>query len=237
MRIKVLFNKEALHADLRTGWGVSFLIDDKILFDTGENGEWLLENMRLLKVDRDAIEAVVISHDHWDHWGGLWDLLERRKGMRVHICPGFGRGFKDKAGRLGAELVASEGPASIAPGVFTTGEVRGAYRALSIAEQAAALKTENGVSVLTGCAHPGVVAMVERAREHLAGEPLYLVGGGFHLMSSTRPSIEKVAGRFREMGVRKAGPTHCSGDAAEEVFRKAYGRDFVSLKVAEVLEV
>ena len=67
MKVKVLFDKVAGKKELITGWGVSFLIGDEVLFDTGENGEWLVKNIRELKVDIDKIKAVVISHDHWDH--------------------------------------------------------------------------------------------------------------------------------------------------------------------------
>ena len=45
MKIKILFDKDTKNKRLYTGWGVSFLIDEKILFDTGENGQWLMENM------------------------------------------------------------------------------------------------------------------------------------------------------------------------------------------------
>ena len=76
MKINVLFDKEALNNSFCCGWGVSFLADDKVLFDTGEKGSYLLENIRSLGVDIKKIEAVIISHDHWDHWGGLWDLLK-----------------------------------------------------------------------------------------------------------------------------------------------------------------
>jgi len=78
MQIKVLFNKDALNKKFHTGWG-SFLIGEKILFDTGERGDWLLENIESLKVDIDKIEVIVISHDHWDHTGGLWVLLEKKR--------------------------------------------------------------------------------------------------------------------------------------------------------------
>ena len=73
MQIKVLFDKDALNKTLYAGWGVSFLIGESILFDTGENGEWLIHNIKQLKVDLNKLQAAVISHDHWDHTRGLWE--------------------------------------------------------------------------------------------------------------------------------------------------------------------
>ena len=237
MRIKVLFDKYALNNNLRTGWGVSFLVDEKILFDTGENGGWLLENMRALEIDINKIEAVVISHDHWDHWGGLWDLLRQREGMRVYICPHFSREFKDKAGKLGAYLIEAEKVTEIIQNVFSTGEIPGAYHGRYMGEQAAVLKTENGLTVITGCAHPGILKMAEQAKAKFAGEPVYLVLGGFHLMESDKRAIEIIAEDFKKIGVIKAGPTHCSGEAAEDIFKRYYEGNFITVKAGQEVEV
>jgi 7,8-dihydropterin-6-yl-methyl-4-(beta-D-ribofuranosyl)aminobenzene 5'-phosphate synthase len=237
MKIKVLFDKGALDKNIRTGWGVSFLIDDKILFDTGEKGEWLLENMRAMEVDINKIEAVVISHDHWDHWGGLWDLLQQRKGMPVYICPHFGREFKDKALALGAELVEIEKLTQIIQNVFSTGEIPGAYKGKYMAEQALVLKTKNGLTIITGCAHPGILKMVEKAKTKFPDESIYLVLGGFHLVESDKRAIEIVAENFKKMNIIKAGPTHCSGDMAEEIFKRSYGDNCISIKAGQEIEV
>jgi 7,8-dihydropterin-6-yl-methyl-4-(beta-D-ribofuranosyl)aminobenzene 5'-phosphate synthase len=237
MRIKILFDKSAIDTKLRTGWGVSFLIDGKILFDTGEKGEWLLENMRLLSVDVDQLEAVVISHDHWDHWGGLWDLLQRRKGTRVYICPHFSREFKDKANALGANLIEVEKLSGIVQDVFSTGEIPGAFRGKYMPEQAVILRTKNGLTVITGCAHPGILKMVEKAKEKFSAEPVYFVLGGFHLMESDKRAVEIVAENFKKMAILKAGPTHCSGELAEDIFKKNYEKNFVSIKVGQEIEV
>lgn len=237
MKIKVLFDKGALDKNIRTGWGVSFLIDDKILFDTGEKGEWLLENMSALDVDINKIEAVVISHDHWDHWGGLWDLLQKRKGMPVYICPNFGREFKDKALALGADLAEKEKLTQIIQNVFSTGEIPGAYKGKYMAEQALVLKTKNGLTIITGCAHPGILKMVEKAKTKFPDESIYLVLGGFHLMESDKRAIEIVTENFKKMNIIKAGPTHCSGDMAEEIFKRSYGDNFISIKAGQEIEV
>jgi 7,8-dihydropterin-6-yl-methyl-4-(beta-D-ribofuranosyl)aminobenzene 5'-phosphate synthase len=237
MKIKVLFDKAALDKNIRVGWGVSFLVDDKILFDTGEKGEWLLQNMRSLGIDINKIEAVVISHDHWDHWGGLWDVLKERKGLKVYSCPGFGKEFKDKVKELKGELIEAKRVTEIVPDIYITGEIPGAFRGKYMAEQAIVLKTKNGLTVITGCAHPGILKMVEKAKAKFSAEPIYLVLGGFHLMESDKRAIEIVAESFKKMNILKAGPTHCSGETAEDIFKKYYEGNFVSIKAGQEIGV
>ena len=128
MKVKILFDKNTNNKKLHAGWGVSFLIDKKVLFDTGENGSRLMENIRNLKVNIDTIEAVVISHDHWDHTGGLWELLKKKKGLSVYACPHFSREFKDKVKALHGTLVELEKFGEISRNIFSTGEIPGVYK-------------------------------------------------------------------------------------------------------------
>ena len=76
MQIKILFDSVALNNSFSTGWGISYLIDNKILFDTGEKSSALLKNIENMNVDISGLSTVVISHDHWDHQGGLWGILK-----------------------------------------------------------------------------------------------------------------------------------------------------------------
>lgn len=81
MQIKVLFDSNAVDKRFSIGWGVSFLTGEGVLFDTGEKGDILFNNMKQMDVSAGDIKAVVLSHDHWDHTGGLWALIEQNPQM------------------------------------------------------------------------------------------------------------------------------------------------------------
>jgi 7,8-dihydropterin-6-yl-methyl-4-(beta-D-ribofuranosyl)aminobenzene 5'-phosphate synthase len=91
--------------------------------------------------------------------------------------------------------------------------------------------------LITGCAHPGVLKILEKVKAKFTTEPVYFVFGGFHLKESDRRAVEIIAESFRELGVIKAGPTHCSGEVAQEIFEKYYKEDFIPIKVGQEIEV
>ena len=237
MKIKILFDKATENKKLHTGWGISFLIDDSILFDTGENGDWLIENMKALKVNINEIKAVVISHDHWDHQGGLWELLKKKKGLTVYICPNFSAEFKNKVKKLGGKLKETNKITEISKNIFVTGEIEGRYKDEYMPEQALVIKSGKGMSFITGCAHPGITKMINVAREHFTKENIYAVLGGFHLMNKDKMLIEVIVDEFKKIGVKKVGATHCSGPKAEEIFQEKYKRNFILIKTGKTLTV
>jgi len=180
---------------------------------------------------------VVISHDHWDHMGGLWEVLKKRKRLPVYACPNFNAEFKTKVKKLGGKLNETVDFSEISENIFVTGEIAGEYKGEYMPEQALVLKTGNGISVITGCAHPGIVKIVKKAKDYFTGENIYAVLGGFHLANKDKIFIECIADEFKKLGVKKAGPTHCSGKPAEDIFRKKYGTDFIPLKAGQDLSV
>jgi 7,8-dihydropterin-6-yl-methyl-4-(beta-D-ribofuranosyl)aminobenzene 5'-phosphate synthase len=237
MQIKILFDKITEDKSLHTGWGVSFLINDRILFDTGENGQWLLENMQTLGVEVGKIEAIVISHDHWDHTGGLWEILAKAKGLKVYPCPYFSKEFKEKVKNFTGELIEADNFMEISKDIFITGEIDGAYNGRYMPEQALVVRTKNGLTVITGCAHPGIIKILERVKEKFPNDAIYSVFGGFHLKEDDKRAVEIAAEKFKEMKIKKAGPTHCSGEAAEEIFKEQYGDNFIKILVGQTLEI
>jgi 7,8-dihydropterin-6-yl-methyl-4-(beta-D-ribofuranosyl)aminobenzene 5'-phosphate synthase len=237
MEVETLFDNETINKDLRRGWGLSFLIDHKILFDTGENGFWLLENMRNLNVDIERIKTVVISHDHWDHTGGLWEVLKNRKGLKVYACPNFSSEFKKKVRGLKGELIESERVTKIAENIFTTGEIAGEYKGKHMSEQALVVKTDKGLAVITGCAHPGIIKIVKKVKKDFGHGKIHLVFGGFHLIDKYEPEIISLAEELGEMGIEKVGPAHCSGYDAKLIFKEVYGDAFVPIKAGVKFEI
>ena len=132
------------HSDsaLRAEHGASFLIESggrTVLFDTGQSGEVLLHNLAALGVAPRQIEALILSHAHYDHTGGLPALLEHlRPGTALYANPdlfrerfsrkegqpkdiGLGLTREQLAGQLAVKLSAA--PAEILPGLWATGEI------------------------------------------------------------------------------------------------------------------
>ncbi|MGA1794909.1 MAG: MBL fold metallo-hydrolase [bacterium] len=237
MEITILFNSEGISNDFATGWGFSALVDGSILFDTGEKGDAMLANCGWLDIDVAGIQAVVISHDHWDHTGGLWAILKKRKGIPVYACPGFSSEFKGKVKEAGGRLVEAKGFLEIKKDMFVTGEILGPSSGPTITEQAMVIKRGRGLVTLTGCAHPGIVNMLKAIQGHFPGVGLHFVLGGFHLMDSGRSSIQDVVEGFRRMGVEKVSATHCSGSEAEALFSAAYGEAAIKLRVGKRIEI
>jgi len=111
----------------------------RVLFDTGQSGTVLLHNLEFLGVDPAAIDALAISHAHYDHTGGLPSLLERvRPGIPLYAnadlfrerfarregepqSMGLSLTREELAARLTLHL--SDAPQEIIPGVWTTGEI------------------------------------------------------------------------------------------------------------------
>ncbi len=233
MRVKVLFDKETCDKKLHTGWGVSFLVNDEIIFDTGEKGEWLLENIDKLKVDIDELKSVVISHQHWDHTNGLWALLEKKKNIKVYICPDFSQEFKDKINNLGGKIVECKDFVKVDDNIFSTGQIEGFYEGGYLLEQALVLKIKDNLVVMTGCSHPGIVKILKIIKNKFIKEKVYFVFGGFHLMDKDNREIKIIVEMFKEIGVEKVGPTHCTGYDAQSVFKEAYKDNFIFVKVGE----
>lgn len=129
--------------------GISFLVQSKInnekskiLFDTGSESEPILYNMDLLDIDPSSIDMIVLSHNHYDHTGGLKDIVKKiDKEIPIFAHPDIFRknfavdpkfrytgiplrgGTREKIKELGGKWILSKDPIKLMPGIFTLGEI------------------------------------------------------------------------------------------------------------------
>ena len=214
---------------LKTAWGFATIIkthQELILFDTGGNSEILLSNMKKLGIEPSSIKKIVISHIHGDHSGGLEGFLERNSNVTVFIPGSFPEAVKNMIIQKGAKFVEISGPGKISNSIYTSGQLYGPPE-----EQSLIIDSKEGLVVITGCAHPGIVNIVKRAKKMMKKDKVYLVVGGFH-----RPPLSCIKA-FKELGVEKVAPSHCTGDLVREAFREKYKENFIEYGVGKTIEI
>ena len=228
----VVYDNNKHHPALRAAWGFACWVETgktTLLFDTGGDGTILLSNLAKLKLDPQMLDAIVLSHAHGDHTGGLARLLGTGIKPTVYAPAAFPAPFKADV-QAQTNLVQVTGPADVAPGVRATGPIGS-----GIVEQALVVQTGMGWAVLTGCAHPGIAEMVRRAQELTVGE-IALVMGGFHLGAAGKRQVEVILAQFQQMGVQRVAPGHCTGDRARRQFAQAYGANCTLIGVGNEIE-
>ncbi len=236
MDIKVLFESRKASRPLLVGWGISYLVDNQILFDAGERFAYLSWNMHALGVSIGDIRSVVISHEHWDHTNGLWDILKEKPGLPLYICPGFSLDFKSRATSYGVPVVQVKPFTEIGESIYTTGEIPGGHVASHMPEQALVLRTKRGLTVISGCAHVGIDKTVRSVKKQFS-DPIHLVMGGFHTMDGPRTAILSAIDKLKRLGVENVAPGHCTGEEGIRLLREAYGPHCAEIKVGETIEV
>ena len=224
-----VYDNYQVNPELKTDWGFALVIEtpkEKILFDTGGNSEILLFNMKKLGIDPKSIDKVVISHIHGDHLGGLKGFLKENSKVKVFIPASFPDSVREIIKSYGAGFVDVSKPQKISDFVFSTGEL---YRPPK--EQSLVILSKKGLIVITGCAHPGIVNIVKKAKEMFPQKEVYLVLGGFH-----HPP-KKVVSELKKLKVKKVAPSHCSGDEIRKLFKKEYQNDFIENGVGKIISI
>jgi len=232
IKTTVLYDNYLFTEGTRTDWGFSCLIEGTektIMFDTGTKSKILFHNIDELKVDLAKVEQIVISHNHGDHTGGLFSILQDIHEISVYLPVSFPDRFIKKVEDANSQAIRVDEPVEICKNVYLTGEM-----GIQIREQSLILDTKKGLVIITGCSHQGIVNIVKKAKE-IVKKDVYLVFGGFHLLRHSENEVNNIIKQFRVLGVQKVGATHCTGDKAIQLIKDAYGEDYVIMGTGKTL--
>jgi 7,8-dihydropterin-6-yl-methyl-4-(beta-D-ribofuranosyl)aminobenzene 5'-phosphate synthase len=231
VKIGVVFDNKG-EPGFKTGWGFSSFVDykEKILFDVGYNADILNYNLQKMGYKIRDFDALFLSHEHLDHIGSLFEILKNNADLNVFVSNSFSQSLKEEIKKR-AKLFEIKEAKEIFENVYTTGAIKN-----DPDEQALIIKTEKGPILITGCAHPGIVKIIKKAKE-IIKEDIFLVLGGFHLFEAEDSEIEKIIEDFKNLGVKKVAPCHCTGERATNLFKKEYKNNFIEMKAGKLIQV
>jgi len=265
LRITTLSENTAGAGDLLAEWGLSILIetdDINILLDTS-SGISASHNVDILDVDLSKIDKIVLSHGHFDHTGGLRQVLRKvRKEVEIIAHPDIWaakyarrQGQKDRyigmpfqrqeLESLGARFTLTTKPTKITDNIMTTGEIpmvtdfeeiepnrffvkeeSGWQPDKLLDDQALIINTEQGLVVILGCAHRGIINTLYHAQQLTGVKPIHMVLGGCHLISASEERIRLTISALREQNIQKLGVSHCTGLPATVIMAQEFGDKF-----------
>jgi len=215
--MKIVFDNYKVCDTCQSLWGFSaYFKEYKLLLDTGSNGRVLLQNMQKMGVDVQEIEYIFITHSHWDHIGGLDSIIELNHDVTLFVPVSLSKHLiNDLQTLVKSVIVCGKKPQKLFDNCYTTGLL-----GQEMPEQSLILDTLMP-TVVTGCGHFGIDNITRVACE-VIGKDIECVMGGFHLLRSDKKKILQTIDALKEMGVKCAKPTHCTGDEAIALFKENF---------------
>jgi len=211
-----------------SGWGLSlYIVADNItiLFDFGPSPEALLHNAKMLNLDLCHVDFYVLSHEHFDHLGGIVAIARQCRIGTVYVPAHVSTNVVKYLLKLGLNVVKVEKLHVLSPGVYIV-EFR-----QPLAEQVLAINVcGRGLVVFTGCAHPGILNIVEKLKETIK-KPIYGIIGGLHLIGKPEAEVRKIVQELVKENVSIIVPPHCSGKTIHEILSTNYPDHYIRLKL------
>jgi 7,8-dihydropterin-6-yl-methyl-4-(beta-D-ribofuranosyl)aminobenzene 5'-phosphate synthase len=244
------------------------------LFDTG-SGHTIVANSLILNKDLRSIQKIFLSHGHYDHTGGLPEVLRMRGKVDVHAHPHvfsdriavlkeneteikrfvgipYKKGYLDS---LGANFIFNTGFIEVDEKIFLTGEVPRitsfekpdprlliemdgkTYQDIFLDDQSLILDTERGFILILGCAHSGMINIIQHVIAKTGKEKFYAILGGTHLDFLTPEQLEESIMVLNKLEIEKIGVSHCTGMRAAFRLSLEFGERFFYGCVGSVFEI
>lgn len=257
--------------------GLSLLIETeagKYLFDTGQGGA-IIHNLGLLGVHSGELAAIILSHGHNDHTGGLAPLLAqagRRLPVYCHadvFKPRYARTegtarfaglpyVKERLVSLGADFRLVDAPTALTPELvisgpvprltgYETGDVRllagGADGACSdvrdtVADDMAIYhRGEKGLTVISGCAHAGIINVIGYGMTVTGADRLHGLVGGTHLGPVGKGQQDETLAELVRMKPQLVAANHCTGFFLLARLYAEFGEKFLPAFVGTTIEI
>lgn len=211
----------------------------RILFDTGQ-GLVLAQNLVALELELNPLTAIALSHGHYDHTGGLTTALDRAGATPIYVHPDALKPKYSPRGAIGmpaaipplpaldVPLHWTTQPTEIVPGIQLTGPIPRRHPLEDVGgdfwqnadrsqadtlddDQALWIESPQGLVVILGCAHAGVMNTLDYIAELTGTTKIYGVLGGMHLLRATPERLEATAAKLRAYDVQLIGANHCTG--------------------------
>ena len=259
---------------LRAEHGQSLLLETpagRILFDTGQS-DLIIHNLSLLGFRPADLDAVVISHGHYDHAGGLSALLTHaRKRLPVYIHPAaFTPRFAENGSRrfigipfsqellvqLGADFQSVEAPLALAENIWLSGPVpretdfektpesfvmSGADGSdchdCVIDDMSLFIETNRKLTVISGCAHAGIINTIKYGFKITSTDTLHAVIGGTHLGSASEQQQTATLEALFSLDPDIIAASHCTGFAMLHRLAEIFDKRFVPAFVGAQFEL
>ena len=240
MKVTTLVENLTYKSGLLAEHGLSFYIETanrKILFDTGQS-DVFVRNAQALGIDLTEVDAVVISHGHYDHAGGLNTFLRLNQKAKVYLKrEALAAKYHGTSRYIGIELdnplasgrlIFVDDPLVLDQGLFIIPQTP-IVNPADTHFKGFLVKKENlfeedtfedelfliadsadGISIISSCSHRGITNMVEVAKSIFKKE-IKAVVGGFHLLGCTPEQQEATVSYFEQLAPKSLGICHCTG--------------------------